>query len=437
MRILEEKIFYFFFLLALAAFGIHFVFLLKPSLVSSNQALGEHTISLLLPTSLPFFYLFIISLNKKLKHYYSFFAPVLAIIVCMPLYDLLSEKIIHFPTDDSFRYSIYAHNIISTPTLWGGDNLFHNNGSLEFFDQPGYRYYLALAISICRGENRAVQVLGIVLTSISFSFAHANLIKYNISKKIILQITFFWLLSSAYMFKNILYGYTEWFTVILAWISTSFLLAKKPRMGLIAYALIPFIRQNLIIASLLIAILITAKFRIKIRDFFVFYLIPVLLPLYHNLYFAEKFKFFVSNTGSLFDRGFEPNFYNMLLLISSKVLGYFAIPLPLASKYFTDSNLGNPSSFLEYLALIFVPLGTLLCLSWVINTKGRSRYYLITFFVVTILPTLILGWGSYPRFQFVNLHMCISLFVSLFTIFNGKLNYSRDFIKSSRFFIKS
>ncbi len=420
MRFYEEKITNLIIPCLLGLIGVIAVLVLKPEILTSNQALGEHTISLLIPTSFPILYLFLITLNKRFTPRFSLIAPVLALIISIPFIDILSSGIIHLPLDDSFRYSFYAHNIISTPTLWGGDNLLRNTGALEYVDQPGYRYYLALAIKLCQGENRGLQVLNIVLTSFCLGYSHSCFIKERLSKSLLIKITLFWLLSSAYMFKNIVYGYSEWLTVNLAWISAALLISKKPRLSLLTYAIIPFIRQNLLIASAFMALIIFYEYRLKIKDMIIFYFIPILLPLYHNLYYAKSFKFLASQDSSLLGHLGQVNLKVIYYWISTKILGYFAIGFPAAMKYLPDANLGNPNSILEYIALLFVPFGSILCISWFIISKRKLRLYFLIVVLITILPTLLLGWGSYPRFHFVNLNICISIFITLVSIYSPR-----------------
>ena len=124
---------------ALLIAGLIATFVLKPPLYSDAHALGMHTIALLVPYVAALVYAVATVLRNRFDRTRLGLAIVLFVLLVLPFADLFTSPIVHFEADDSYRYTLYARNMLSEATLWGSDGLLY--GRRDFVDQPGYRYY--------------------------------------------------------------------------------------------------------------------------------------------------------------------------------------------------------------------------------------------------------------------------------------------------------
>ncbi|MEE2636511.1 MAG: hypothetical protein VYE68_04670 [Acidobacteriota bacterium] len=141
---------------AVLGFGILTELWLKTPLYADDRAIGLHPIALFIPFIGAMTFLFASCVVNRLDPRSMAGTALLFTLLCLPFADVLGRPIEHL-ADDSRDYSIYAHNILNEGTLSGSDDLVY---SLRYYiDQPGFRYYLALAIALADGEHRSMQLL--------------------------------------------------------------------------------------------------------------------------------------------------------------------------------------------------------------------------------------------------------------------------------------
>jgi hypothetical protein len=212
----------------------------------------------------------------------------------------------------------------------------------------------------------------------------------------------FIVLSSPFVVKLIMLCLTEWLVVTLfIWITYSFL-CNRVVVTVALLALLPFLRQNMLFVSLFLFAFIFFKQRISWRHG-ILYVAILLLPLYHNLYYAGEWKFLATYSGveNVFWLDFDGSgtarviktfFYHILL--------YGGI----------DWLLDNPLANL--LAISCIPIGTLLYLYCINKTSLEERRWFMLITLSAIIPTLITGGRAYyPRFEWVNLYFAALIFI--------------------------
>ena len=141
------------------------IFVFLPPLKDNNLALGTHTISMGIPlmTAISFFTCYLL-VYKKITLKMVFWAVLLFLILLVPFWPVLVNPIYHHRGDDSYRYSVYAQNMIQEKTLWGFDSLVYKDPHTRYYiDQPGSRYYVALTLLLFQKESRLMQFFNIFL----------------------------------------------------------------------------------------------------------------------------------------------------------------------------------------------------------------------------------------------------------------------------------
>ncbi len=399
------------------------VVFLKAPLGANPSALGPHTLALFFPFLAAVFFLCVRAAVCKLSWKSMAALAILFVIPAAFFGGLLFQKISHVDGDDSFRYSLYAKNMRTHKTLWGGDILYQKDKKLRalkdvpaawpkhYIDQPGFRYYLALTAFLFRGERRIMQLFNMFV----FLMVLGVLLKHLRPRAAPLCFGGFLLmvfLTAPYTVKNILYGYTEWFTVLTAMIAGLFFLRKQWICFSITAALFPFIRQNMLIAAVVVfAMMIWHTRRFA---YILIFLLILGLPVYHNLYYADEFRFFVTNRGALFAFHGDPLHLAMMLLrtMFSKGLDYFLI-LPPVQK---------PTQLI--IAGLFLPLTPILLMVMALTAPLKKAALFAGIAAVTIGPTLIFGSCSYPRFEYTNLYVLYVVLVCFYAnkqgVFSGE-----------------
>ena len=386
-------------------------FILKDNLENS-QAVGTHTLVFFLPFfAYSFFEIYV---NKNKISYYKFFFFIL--ISFLPITFELFNGITHLYGDDSYSYFSYANYMVDNWTL---TSEFHQ-GIKTYDTQPGIAYIYALEIILFQ-ETRFLQLFNLIIFFLVLFIFLQNIIENN-SKTNVNIITFLLFLSIPFAIKNILMCYTEWFVVLLFFLSYLSYKNKYYYLFVFLISIIPFVRQNLLLVDILLFIFfIFNEFKISKKinfKYFFIYFLFILLPLYHNLYYANSFVFFttqtatvVKNSNSLMDY-FNINFIlNNFQNIFDQI--YFRI-----KEIFLLENFG---SFQEYslirnkLISIFVPFSVLYIfyiLIFKINSIHKKFFFFLCI-ILTFLPSLILGAGGFPRFEFVNICFCFTFFYIL------------------------
>jgi len=248
-----------------------------------------------------------------------------------------------------------------------------------------------------------------------------NIIK-NSSKDSLNIILFLIFLSIPFAIKNILMCYTEWFVVLLFLLSYLSYKKKNYYLFIFLIAIIPFIRQNLLLVDILLFIFFIIKqFKINKKinfKYFIIYLLFIFLPLYHNLYYANSFIFFTSNTATVIKNSNSLiDYFNINFLLNNfqNVFDqiYFRI-----KEIFLIENFGSLKGYSlirNKLISVFVPF-SILYIFYILIFKIDSinkKIFFFLFIILTFLPSLILGAGGFPRFEFVNICFCFTFFYIL------------------------
>jgi hypothetical protein len=299
----------------------------------------------------------------------------------------LDQPIYHLRGDDSYRYSIYAWHILEQGSLWGHGGVLRP--AAHFADQPGYRYWLAAMIGLTGGETRLTQVTNLAVLLLACGVFLHGLARAPMARWQRLSLAIFLLLAAPYMAKNVIYGYVEWFAVALLLLLVVSLWRGWLLTAMLLLGLIPFIRQNLILFAGALALVIALVER---RPWLLLPFVAVLLlPLYHNLWYAGEWRLLVTNRGALLDsqEGVWSLLRNVIHLVAFKAahyIGYHSGEKPLTL----------------FIAVLFVPLGTVLMALQLWRLDGWRRGVYVLLAVLAIGPTVLFGGGSFPRFVFVN-----------------------------------
>ncbi len=304
--------------------------------------------------------------------------------------------------DDFSRYYLYAKNMVDSRTLWGGDKLFFAEAGYHYVTQPGYRYLVYLELLLFGNLSRLVQFfnIGLYITAV---FCFQKTIKAKLeNKQMTHMMLLLVLLSTPYAVKNLLMGLPEWFTVLLLQFTCYFyLMARQSKVAVLLLGLVPFFRQNLLIAVLLLWLVLLWRNRERKALFFIF-LAVLLLPLYHNLYYAGQWRFFVD----VFELPFlKENGNNAVLnfaLILNNLLHYIGMDV-------NDGKIG-----LSFVAALFLPYSLLVYFFMVmaIARKGMQSLF-IAITISVAVPVILLGTAYYPRFEFVNVYTIMAAFLLL------------------------
>ncbi|WP_345276987.1 hypothetical protein [Litoribaculum gwangyangense] len=375
---------------------------------------GKNTIGLLLPP------LLCITYFTYSGYRYGF--TVKSIIKTIILYGLLALPyaplfLQYFqPTsdDDFSRYYLYAKNMVDNNTLWGGDKLFFKNVGNHYVTQPGYRYFIYLELLFFGNLYRFVQFFNMGIYILTIFFFQKMIAEQIREKKLQICLLLLVLLFSPYAIKNLLMGLPEWLTVLfLMWFCYLYLACNKRLTAVFLLGLVPFFRQNLLIATLLLFGWILMKNKPK-GSLVILFLIPLLLPIYHNLYYAGDLRFFVDVFQLPFlnynDGGQQSNGLNYPLIISN-IIHYFGF------------DLVNGKVIFSFIAGLFLPFATILFFYFIkiLSTKKHK----ILFFIIcmsAIGPIILFGNAYYPRFEFVNVVVSLVAFLILSTYAKTKLN---------------
>ncbi len=211
-----------------------------------------------------------------------------------------------------------------------------------------------------------------------------------------------------------LYGYTEWFAVSLFAVAAVCLLTNRVLSTIVVLALVPFVRQNLLLVSLVMAGYTIVRSR---RWWLVApYLLVLGLPLYHNLYYAGEWRFFVENTGAL-------------ARASGSVPSDLAAAVAAAASRLPHYLGYAPGQKLTTLAaaILFAPLGSAMVIYVIARARAGLRALFTTIAVLTIAPTLVFGSGSFPRFEYVNLSVIL---LAYGTVLGLTTDIGRDFSRA-------
>lgn len=387
----------------LAITGTASSLLLKDQLAALPYQFGKETIGLFIPPFFTAVFLYIAGSREQFSGTILFLSLLLYIIQLLPFGSLLFEIIQPNPKEDFERYVQYAQNMIQNNTLWGGDQIRYPHLSKAYITQPGYRYFVALELLVFQELYRFVSVFNIGLFLVAVFYLFKFIDQQSVPKHLRQLISLLVLLTIPYATKNILMGLTEWLVIVLL-ITCLYLHYTKSKWlpAVIILAFIPFIRQNLLppVFVMLFLFFFSRKENLKAYLLFTFIL---LLPVYHNLYYAGEFRFFTSifkwpfmkyapSSAAAFDF-FKP--FNNLL-------HYAGFDISKKIDFMEESVL-----FLLLFTGLYFFLGRFL-----LSGKLRLLYFAITGITV-LLPSVLLATDFYPRFEFVNTYFVLAIFIIL------------------------
>jgi len=332
-------------------------------------------------------------------------ALLIFLILVAPYAPLLSQVFIPTPNDDFGRYYLYAQNMYINHTLWGGDKLYFKDSGYHYVTQPGYRYLIYFELLAFRDLYRYVQLINIGAYVVTVYYFQKAIYRVVASQKLLFCLLMLTFLFSPYFIKNLLMGLAEWITVILLmWFCYFYVALKKQRwLAVFLLGLVPFFRQNLVICALLLfgCVVLTSRRRLLLS---ILFLLPLFLPLYHNLYYAGQWKFFVD----MFKQPYLTyNDHHEIQGINYALIGTNVL-------HYTGVDYTNRAFSFSIIAALFVPLAAIMYF-WLIkflpNTKYKITYLIIT--LSAIIPTTLLGSYYYPRFESANVVVMLTTFLVL------------------------
>lgn len=339
------------------------------------------------------------------------FSLLIFLILILPLTFLWFSSYNYLPQDDGYRYNLMAEEIARSGSLWGADDLVFNTSFKYYLFQPGYKYYVAGYISVMGKETRLFQLWNMFLYLIAvttFLYSFRKDYQGSFIEKGTLA---FLLLSSPFVVKLIMIGLSEWLLACLLLFLAASILQRKMVTAIVCLALIPFIRQNLLISTLLLFPLLLYHSRFRWHWILV-YVSLLLLPLYHNLYYAGVWKWLST----------YPSSYGYLTLFNAdNIIEQWGLTIGVKLFSYTGIHLLHPFSSSMLVALAFIPLGTALYIMILRKFRGKEKVIFLSITLSSILPTIILGGQSYfPRFEWVNLLLALLVYIMLKDYFLNK-----------------
>jgi hypothetical protein len=373
---------------SLCIIGIVSSIFLLPPLDHYPYNSGKNLLGMYVPPFLSVCYLIGISVQYRPDRKVLVKTFLLFAILIAPYASLMLQ--VFQPTfgDDFHRYYVYARYMIDHHTLYGADSLSFPGMGRYYLTQPGYRYFIAAELVLFGHLYRFVQFINLAILVFGI-FLFVQVIKHKGGQYTMLLLAIV-LLFTPYAIKNSIMGLSEWFTAFLLMLATWIYVMKRSAAATIfLLALVPFFRQNLLIAILLLAfvIILSNRNRALLLACFV---IPLLLPLYHNLYFAGEWRFLVKlhavpllnpdYPASLNPAVFGENLFRLIGLEITRGKIRF-----------------------DWLAFAFLPLSIFVIVELTRKLSARWRFYYIILSLSALLPGLLLGKDYYPRFEFMSI----------------------------------
>lgn len=380
---------------------------------------GKNLVGLFVPPLLCILYLTYVGYRYGFTNKILIKVSVLFCLQVIPYTPFLFQTFEPTIGDDFSRYYLSAKNIVNNNTLWGGDKLYYNEAGYHYVTQPGYRYFVAFELLLFRDMFRIVQFINILFFLLTTYFFLKVIVEKIQEKRLRLHLLLLILLFSPYVVKNILMGLSEWFTVVLLmWLCYHYLL-QNIRTTVFLLGLAPFFRQNLLVTVVLFFIWMMINNKRK-AIMFALFLLPLLLPIYHNLYYANEWRFFV-------DLYYEGKWRQSLDFFQLPIFSYdeknqeitgfnYSLIFKNIIHYIGLDREGEKLTF-SMIAAIFLPYATILYFWFIklIPTIGfRTLFLLLS--MSAIVPNILLGYGGYyPRFELVNVVISVITFLILYT----------------------
>lgn len=381
------------------------VLALKPLLYTDNHALGPHASALFVPFMAGLAILFYLHLSRERMGWRALAPLIICLLLSTLFLDAFLQPIEHYRGDDPWRYSLYAHEMLEHRTLWGSPSAYHGAETRHFVDQPGYRYFLAGMIWLSGGENRIMQllILLVLLASLSIGISSLRRLDGALARFTALIL----LLAAPYAAKNAVQGLSEWLAVSLAILYMTALIRNRHVAAITLLALLPFIRQNLLLVAPALAVIqiaATRRYSLAVPFILVF-----LLPLYHNLYYAGEMKLLVDNKGTMID--LSAPLYNTITdtmrMVAGKLITYVGIPTDRVDLHTITA------------ALLFVPASLVGMLYFLLYRPASPPWLCLGVLALLVGPTLFFGYAYFPRFVYVNYTVGFLSLVALSRLVRG------------------
>lgn len=380
--------------------------LFRNRLASLPYQFGKEAIGLFIPTFLTAIFIYLAGRREQFSNRILWLSLFLFLIQLLPFGSLLFEVVQPNPQEDFERYVQYAQNMIDQGTLWGGDEIRFPDRGKAYITQPGYRYFVAAELLIFGKLYRYVSIVNLMFFLIAFFYLVKFIPKIIEHKKLQSLTSIFVMLTVPYATKNILMGLTEWLVIVLLVCCLWLYHSKKLFPTIIILAFIPFIRQNLLPPVFVLLLLLCFQQQTKWKLYLLFTFI-LLLPVYHNLYYAGEFRFFTSI--------FKWPFIKYSINPSAASFDFFKLLNNLL--HYVGFDISKKPDFLEE-SFLFLLLFIGLYFYWgrfLQNRQLRFLYYVITA-VTVLIPSLLLATDFYPRFEFVNVYFVLAFFLVLYHI---------------------
>ena len=397
--------------------GVTLIIWLKPLLEANDLACGKHAIALFVPFGSVGLVLALLVITDSFSKFHFLYIVLLYVVLMLLFTDLFFSPIWHYYFDDPGRYSNYAHFILTEGTLWGGDALGGMGANTgHYVDQPGFRYFLALMIKILGGEHRLMQLSNMLIYLVAL-LTFLGVARDSLSRSHFTWIAAFLILSLPYAANNILDGLSDWLAVTLFFFFVSLIIREQVIAAIVLLALIPFVRQNLLITSgLLVAFLVITLAKGKGRLIVIAVFIGILcLPIYHNLYYADEFRLLTTNRGNHINwHSFSTvmqSIFDLVIWKSVRYLGYHP----------------HVDFLRTIVAVLFAPLGTGLLLYFLFRIRSSARYWYWALAAATVGPTILFGWGYFPRFVFTTQVIVLTAIPLL----NGNMKVTRKMVSQA------
>jgi len=385
--------------IVLLVLGALTIWLLKPLLQLTDAAADRNVVALFVPFGCAAVLMLWASMRNEWSGWVAASILIMFVSLSFIFHGFFFEPIWHFHFDDPGRYSTYAHLILSSKTLWGGDAVGSMGiDSAVYVDQPGYRYFLAAMIGLLGGEHRLLQ-----LVNMGFYLGIVTVFLTEISKnekKVFFPIVVFFAASLPYAANNILEGLSEWLAVSLVLLAVTLMMRGRYYWAIVVVGLVVFVRQNYILfAGILIFIIIASERGLEKKiGLGLLACVVMSFPAIHNWVFGNEIRFFALNRGILvhWDRNLDQVLLQILSVLWWKLKTYFG--------YWSSAD-----SVRTLLAVMFAPLGSVMILYFFFLAKGVNRWLYILIVAAVAGPTMLYGWGYFPRFVFANQTILLSV----------------------------
>lgn len=402
-KLSERNLFWF-----LALTGILSAVFFRSLLAALPYQFGIEAAGLFVPPFLASLYMAICGSRRGFTNGLLLKTVALFCIQLIPFGHLLIAVVLPNPGEDFARNFAYAQNMIAHNTLWGGDKIAYPDEGNAFITQPGQRYFIALELIMFKHLYRFVSVFNALIFVVSL-FYFMKAVYVSLEKSLFRSVLLFFLvLTVPYAVKNIMMGLNEWLMITFLMLSVYFTRVRNAVIAALVFlALVPFIRQNSLPSVLLIACWIILNCDKKLFAAILFLLV-LLLPVYHNLYYAGEWRYFASIHQWPFlsyatPSKYEPSIGINYMKVINNVLHYTGIHIRANNSIdIMEESLG----FLWLFPFVYYFMQKKYFTGW-------FRLFFLTITLAMILPTFFIATHFYPRFEFVCIFWVLAAFVFL------------------------